>query len=227
MRKLQNIAIFGMIAAILSVSLAAAAPTTAEVEAGTAESYSWTPSTNTTTIQGGEVKQVNVSVTQVTDKWVGFWGEVSGSMVLADASGHYFYQWTIDNPTGSVVYACNDTVSNWNTLAALYADSGYLPEHLLTGHDAFNFTFTQQEDFTRPNEQTIPAVNYTVTNPTDSNFKTYALYADSGKVLVWAGLVNADQTSFKGGSITADYQILAGVDQTGASETFYFYLELK
>ena len=226
MEKNKIISIIAAIAMLFSMAVTFAAPAQAEVSAGSPESYSYTPSATSVDIIGGNVTEVNVSTVQVTDKWVGFYGQVSGSIVLGDSSGNKFYQWTISDPTGGVVYATNNTVSDWTSLQPLYADSGYLPSILLDGTDSFNNTFTSQETFTSPST-TINNVNYTTTwqgGAEGSTFKTYALYADSGATLVWAGNVQADQTSFNSG--TADYQILAGVNQIGATQTFYFYLEL-
>lgn len=227
MKKRENIAIFGIITAILSfvfsVPLALAAPVGADVTVGVSETYTPTV-TQTVTGEAGNVTEVNVSSVQVTDKWVGFWGRVSGSIVLADANGNYFYQWTVSDPTGGVVYVANSTVSNWGTLESLNITKTYLPDFLLQGTDSFNYTFTQQEDFTSPTI-TVYTVNFTLTNPAGSNFKTYALAADSGAVLVWAGKVNAGQTAFNN-TYTADYQVLAGMNTQGGQQTFYFYLEL-
>ncbi len=226
MEKNKILSIFALIAMVLGISAVVAAPTEANVTAGTPEAYNWAPTVTSTTIIGGNVSQVNVTSVQVTDKWVGFYGEVSGSIVLGDSTGNTFYQWTISDPTGGVVYATNNTVSDWSTLSPLYADSGYLPDFLISGTDSFNNTFVDQEDFVSPTI-TVNSVNYTTTWQGGSkgiDFKTYAMYADSGATLVWAGKVKADSTSFN--SNTADYQILAGVNQIGAEQTFYFYLEL-
>ncbi len=230
MKKQENIAIFGIIAAILtfvfSVQLTFAAPVGANVTVGASETYTPTV-TQTVTGEAGNVTEVNVSSVQVTDKWVGFYGQVSGSIVLADAGGNRFYEWTISNPTGGVVYASNNTVSAW-TLNPLYASSGFLPGFMIQGTDSFNNTFTQQETFTSPS-MSVANTNYTTTwqnGAQGTAFKTYALYADSGATLVWAGKINADQVSFKGGTATADYQILAGMNVQGGQQTFYFYLEL-
>ena len=209
---------------LLSLAAGYAAPVGASVTVGSSETYSPTV-TNTVNAIGGNVTEVNVSSVQVTDKWAGFYGQVSGSVVLADSSGNYFYQWTISDPTGGVVYVANNTVSSW-TLSALRTTSGYLPSHLLQGTDSFNNTFTQHEDFNSPSISVTDA-NYTTTwqgGTQGTEFKTYALYADSGATLIWAGTVNADKTSFNSGS--ADYQVLAGMDAQATLDTFYFYLEL-
>lgn len=229
MRKLQNIAIFGIIAAILSVSVAVAVPTGATVSEGTQETY--TPSAESVTTEGGNVTQVNITGVTITNKWAGFWGEVSGYIVLADSSGKNFYNWTISDPTGAVVYAANDTISDWgctNILPVEGPSDSFLPSFLIEGTDSYNNTFTSSEDVQIPLSCSARRINVTYTwqgGIQGSDFPTYALKAVSEGALIWAGKVKADQTSFKG-TPTADYQILAGVNSETGTTTFYFYLEL-
>jgi len=212
---------------LVILSFALAAPTGASVSAGAQETA---PAQNPGTVstQGGNVTAVNISAYQVTGKWAGFWGNVSGDIRLADASGNIFYRWTISNPTGGVVYACNGTVSSWTStnIAPLYASDTLLPSFLISGTDSFNYTFTSQETFTSPS-LSIANANYTYTysnsNP-GTTFKTYALKAAAEKVLIWAGKIAAGGTTFKG--TVGDYQILAGVTSQTSPTTFYFYLEL-
>jgi len=204
-----------------------AAPSGASVTPGSQETA---PSQDAGTVQteGGNVTPVDVSAYQVTGKWAGFYGNVSGDIRLADSSGNIFYKWTISDPTGGVVYACNGTVDNWasSNLAPLYASDGYLPSFLITGTDSFNNTFTQQENFGSPTI-TVNNVNYTYTysnNAPGSNFKTYALRTSDGSVLIWAGMINSQKATFN--NKVGDYQILAGVNSESNPTTFYFYLEL-
>lgn len=214
---------------LLVVPFALAAPSAADITAGTAESYTYTPTTTTTSVNGGEVQEVNVSGSVVTSKWVGFYGQVSGSILLGDSSGNVFYQWTVSDPTGAVVYAANGSVSTWDTtnIQPLYAsDAGWLPSFMLSGADSFNTTFVNQETFTS-NSLTINSVNYTTTwqgGSQGTDFKTYALKAVNDNAIIWAGKAVADKTAFNGN--TADYQILAGVNSLSGTTTYYFYLEL-
>ncbi len=221
---LPIVATFLLAYGILYEPITLAAPTNASVQVGTQERA---PSQTAGSLQteGGNVTEVNVSAYQVTTKWAGFYGTVSGDIRLADAANHIFYQWTVNDPTGGVVYATTGVITDWSSsnIAPLYASDGYLPSFLITGTDSFNNTFTQREDFSSPS-LTISAVNYTVTNPTSSSFKTYALRTSDGSILIWAGKINAGQTTFNGKS--GDYQILAGVTDQSAPTTFYFYLEL-
>ncbi len=206
---------------------ALAAPTGASVTVGEQETAPESTA-GTVTTEGGNVTAVNVSAYQVTGKWAGFWGTVSGDIRLADSTGNVFYKWTISDPTGGVVYACTGTVSDWSSsnIQPLYASDGYLPAFMLEGTDSFNNTFTQQGTFDSPS-LSISQVNYTYTyqggNP-GSDFATYALRTSDGSVLIWAGKIKAGASTFNGN--TGDYQILAGVTSESTPTTFYFYLEL-
>lgn len=229
--KLFNLAMILMALGVLLVApFAVAAPSGASITTGTQERAP-DQSPNTIPSEGGNVTQVNVSGYVVTTKWAGFYGEVSGDIRLADSSNHIFYQWTVSDPADAVVYACNDTVSDWSAsnIIPIYAENastGWLPAFLIDGTDSFNVTFASQEQF-KSNSLTIDNVNYTTTwqgGSKGSDFKTYALASYTDKTLIWAGKAVADKTAFNSG--TADYQILAGVNSQSGTTTFYFYLEL-
>ncbi len=216
---------------VLAVPLAMSAPQAATVNAGTPES--WTPSSTPGSVstQGGEVTEVNLSTYTVTSKWVGFWGNISGGIRLADASGNTFYEWTVSDPTGAFVYATNATVSSWDGLAKINgATDPILPDFLIQGTDAYNFTFQNYKDITTPGGVALTGVNYTTTwqgGSQGTNFETYALKLNSTPttydILVWAAKASPG-TSFNNKYV--HYQLLAGVDEVGTPVTFYFYLEL-
>ncbi|MEM5826005.1 MAG: hypothetical protein QW480_00330 [Candidatus Aenigmatarchaeota archaeon] len=233
MKKLENIFLIASVSMlILSIifSIAVAAPTGASVtQVGDQERGSESSSPGQVQTQGGNLTYVNVSAYQITGKWAGFYGNISGDIRLADSSNNIFYKWTISDPTGSVVYVCTGTVSSWTTanIVPLYANDNLLPSFLKSGADSFNVTFTSQEQFTSAS-LTINNVNYTYTyssNQPGNTFKTYALKATNENVMIWAGKAVRAGTSFKNTAV--DYQVLAGVPaQYPNTVTFYFYLEL-
>lgn len=228
MRKIVSLLLVGFFAIVMLNSLRSimAAPVGASVSAGTQERYE--PSPESLTTQGGNVTEVNVTGYSITSKWAGFWGNVSGGIKIADSSNNVFYEWTVSDPTGGVVYVCSDAVSDWSSsnIQPVYADDSLLPQFLREGSDAFNFTFINQETFTSPS-LSIANTNYTTTWQAGSqgtDFKTYALKSVSDSVLIWAGKIKVGET-FKGGAY-AHYQVLAGVMSTDSTTTFKFYLEL-
>jgi len=209
---------------ILAVSLVQAVPGGANVTGGVSSGVSGTTST-TTDIESGNVTYVDIYSQQVTGKWAGFYGNVSGAIILGDSANNMFYSWTVSNFDGAVVYAVNDTISNWGSSNIVSANNSVVPTHIVGSYaDNFTVTFNDTEDFNSSsiNKADIPFAK-TWQNNTQGNLRTYALYGLSENANIWAGLVDDDSTSFRGVGFTVDYQILV---PTEALTTYNFYLEL-
>ncbi|MDK2849830.1 MAG: hypothetical protein PWP03_809 [Candidatus Woesearchaeota archaeon] len=189
-------------------------PTGATVTAGTAVTGSGTTSDNIT-INAGEVMSANIYGKTITTKWAGFYGNISGGISLEDSSGNVFYNWSVSDVTGAVVYAANDTVSDWTLSNASEAD---MPAYVQgTATDSFSNTFTASEQFTSPTK-TVDNVLYAVTYGTGT-FKTYALKTTSE--IIFAGKSPGTAAGFNGNNV--DYQILVPAQ---SNTNYYFYLEL-
>jgi hypothetical protein len=65
--------------------------------------------------QGGNITRLNVSFNSQTSAWQGFAGNISGNIVLDDATGDHFYTWTLFNVSGEI-YASRNTSLNFNTI---------------------------------------------------------------------------------------------------------------
>ncbi len=204
------------------VGTASAAVNNASVTVGAESSYNSAVGAGNASVTAGGTSQVDVQSTQSTGRWAGFYGSITGSIVLADATSHWFKNWTVSNVAGAYVYASNASNPDFSTLAA--ATSTDEPSWLTTTGAADNFqnTFAQSEAQTF-NGQSVTA-NYTQTydNTGAETFKTYAL-KDGSSDLIWAALAQNDATGYNGN--TVDYQLLVPVD--GATATnYYFFLEL-
>ncbi len=209
---------------LLAVPLAYAAPDGATVTVGATERGTEnTAGTAATT--AGNVTEVNVSGTAITTRWAGFFGNISAGLVLSDAANNKFYEWTVTDVSGSVVYAADAAVTDWSTTNIVAATTADMPA-FLTGTTADNYTntYNAQEAFTS-STYNIPNTNYVATysNGAAGNLKSYSLKATTENALIWAGKALNDETSFDGGQV--DYQVLVPVDGT-TSTTYNFYLEL-
>ncbi len=209
---------------LLAMPIAYAAPDGATVTVGATERGS-SNTAGTTAVQAGNVTEVNVSGTAITTRWSGFYGNISAGLVLSDAANNKFYEWTVTDVTGSVVYASNATVSDWSTTNIVAATVADMPA-FLTGTTADNYTNTYnlQETFTSAT-YSIASTNYVATysNGVAGNLKSYSLKATTENALIWAGKALDNEVAFNGGQV--DYQILVPVDGT-TSTTYNFYLEL-
>jgi hypothetical protein len=65
--------------------------------------------------QGGNITRLNVTVSVQTSAWQGFAGNISGNLVLDDASGDRFFAWTLFNVSGEIYMSRNNTL-NFNTV---------------------------------------------------------------------------------------------------------------
>jgi hypothetical protein len=217
MRLMKEILII-LALTVMVASLVSAAPTGGTLVNGTTSHGSNSVST-TRTIHGGNVSEVNVSGSQMTTRWGGFFGSLSGSLQLSDATANKFYEWTVSNFTNAVVYAANASVSNWNLVAM---NSSTAPLFITSaGSDSYANTFTATEAFSSASIASIAATPYTTTLGAGA-LKTYALTTLDETVKIWAGKAKNDVASFQGGVV--DYQLL--VPAAAAGTTYNFYLEL-
>ncbi len=181
-------------------------------------------STSTVDIEGGNVTEVNVTGNSITGRWAGFWGEVSGGIKLTDTgNSNSFYEWSVSDVSGSVVYATNGTVSSW--AAVTPGNDSIMPAYVQADvTDNFNNTFTATEAFTSAslNVASTPYTSTWQNGAQTATLKTYSL-TEGGSTLIWAAKAVADTNSFQSGE-TVDYQLLVPADSGGL--TYTFYLEL-
>jgi hypothetical protein len=173
----------------------------------------------TRTLAGGNVSEVNVSGNQLTTRWGGFYGSISGGLALTDATANKFYEWTVSSFTDAVVYAASAPVTSW-TLVAMNASTA---PALVTaaGSDSYANTFTANEAFSSTSIGPIAGTPY-VTTLGGGGLKTYALQTLDESTKVWAGKAVNNAASFSGGVV--DYQLL--LPAAAAGTTYSFYLEL-
>ncbi len=79
----------------------------------------WTQNPGSVTTEGGNITEVNVSLTSLTDKWADFFGNVSGSLRLTDSSNtHYVYDWSWTVTSGGEVCVANASTFDWASAQA-------------------------------------------------------------------------------------------------------------
>ena len=209
---------------LLAMPIALAAPDGATVTVGATERGS-SNAAGTASTEAGNVTEVNISGTAITSRWAGFYGNISAGLVLSDAANNKFYEWTVSDVSGAVVYATNASVSDWSTSNIVAATASDMPAFLTQSTaDNYSNTYNAQEAFTSAT-YSIANTNYAATysNGVAGNLKSYSLKATTENALIWAGKALDDETAFDGGQV--DYQVLVPVDGT-TTTTYNFYLEL-
>ncbi len=220
----MRIGIWVLALALLVAPFVFAAPTSVQnVSEGTAETYTPTIVDNNTTIAAGYVKEVNISIENVTGYWAGIYGNLTQSYVLADAAGNIFYKWNVANLTGHVLLATAADV-NWNGLtvpvttadvnAAVWKASTYPPTD-----ENVESTFATQ-DTTGSVCYVANAYYVNTYDNTGAAVWPTCIIKDNQGNIVFDAPIRQDQNSFNGTKV--DYQALVAATSTGT--TYYFYV---
>ena len=137
-----------------------------------------TAGAQTVTAIAGNITYVNLTSFSVTRTWQGYYGEVSGTIVLADASNYTIYDWNNANPDGRV-YAARVNNVDWSTIACATL--------LELSDDEAQYTGTNITN--RDNEGPIDRPNVTFVKSTAPGVSQYANYST-----FWVGDIQINGT---------------------------------
>ncbi len=196
--------------------------------------------------QAGNVTQVNIASTTITQSWQGYFGTITASLVLADSSNNQFYNWSIINPSGEVYSSPNSSVA-WANIKCF--------NYTADGAEAINLSIVQGATWFNISSSSADAINNTYNITTHSGFdvgsvaispnscpSTY-VYDNTGyqtssfenilltdnSSLVFTTILEDDVTGFDASSY--DFQMLVAENGHGsaASSTtpYYFWVEIS
>jgi len=180
----------------------------------------------TVTAQGGNVTSANITVDSITEKWSAYYGQLTATERLADASGNNFYQWTVDNPTatGSFVYAVPSGNGAPESLEAVTNPNGFLGSEFNSGADSADKTFNKTETLDGVSG-TAAADTFVSGSPSDTFTSGVANdTALDGNTSVYLAEVQQDSNGFDGNA--HDFQLLVGVGESTATQDFDFYAKI-
>lgn len=192
--------------------------------------------------EGGYITEMDMTGDSQTVKWQGYYGDITGSVRLADANGDYMYTWAWSAGTGGAVFAVarstmpnfgvvdtnNPTVAQADTALEIATWSG-------TGTDNVTATLTGTNSaafYVAGNTIDLGSRNATYTlKKTDnlaSEFEEVLLAdraVDTVDDMIWTCLIVDQAEDYTGGN--SDYQmIVPATDIGGGTTTYYFYVEL-
>ena len=186
--------------------------------------------------QAGNVTQLEINATSVTTSWQGFYGNVTGKILLADAAGNNFYDWNMSVPSGEV-YASRSNAVTWAGInctnqTALYSEETTLGQ-ASNDPDSINNTFT----LTSHPAFLVGSSNMTTCRSTKAYESTGQMGSSYWQILLNDGTNNVYTTLLDtAGTIGFDdrpwqFQLLVGENgKTGQEATitpYYFYVELQ
>jgi hypothetical protein len=232
MRKKQEKIVFAIFVlfCIFAIKEIKADPTGATMTQGNSSRGS-NPGVQTANAQAGNVTQLNIDQTRITDIWQGFFGNVSGRIVLQNSGGNSFYDWTVAQVTGEV-YATRNTVSSWSTVNCTNSTQWQNEETALsianTSTDGINETYnsTAHPAFMVGNTQLSGCRSTRPFNSTGQagQFWNILLNSDPANV-VYASLLVDNSNAFD--NTTVDFELLVPTNRTTSTAVYYFYAELN
>ncbi|MBU1199330.1 MAG: hypothetical protein KKF46_03425 [Nanoarchaeota archaeon] len=205
---------------------------------------------NISTVTAGNVSQINFTALSVTKAWAGYYGEITGRIVLENIERYVFYNWTSTEPKGEI-YAATDNSITWASIKCFNeTDTGAInlssqeakygidsidvdgidETFNLTDHIAFQVGTNPIGVDSCPSTYVYGAAGYQTTHFSN------VLLTDAA-TLVFTTIIendeidnNTDVVGFDG--VTHDFQLLLAEDgHDGGPEdvttTYYFWAEIE
>lgn len=113
----------------------------------------------------GNVTELNIQGFTITQSWQGYYGNVSGTIQLADANDRVFYNWSLASPQGEVYASTNDSL-DWTNIQCLnYSASGTFADDSANagGTSQFGLNLTQVESSFNISSDDVDGLNETFT----------------------------------------------------------------
>ncbi len=186
----------------------------------------------------GNVTELTVLGSTVTQSWQGYFGNVSGSIELADGSGNAMYNWSLASPQGEVFASTANSVTwasidcfNWTADGTALETSFNINDSAdginetfsaANSHDQF---YVGNKKFTVGECMSTKVFDSTGTG-VDNNFEEVLL--NDGTNTVFASLLENDMTGFD--STSHDFEMLVLEDGHAgdvATTQYFFYIELE
>jgi len=183
----------------------------------------------------GNLTELAVFGRTITQSWQGYYGNVSGSIVLKDGTGNVFYNWSVVNPTGEVYVSRSSGVNFANISCASSSDISIEEDN--SGQNASDvdsisntFSVTDHPSFyvghKEISENSCFSTNIFDLSGVSSSSFYEVLLSDNSANLVYTAILERDVLGFDLKS--HDFEVIVSEDGH-RSDTFttpyYFYVE--
>ena len=185
----------------------------------------------------GNVTELNIRGYTTTQSWQGYYGNVSGTIELADSSDYVFYNWSVASPEGEVYASTSDNV-DWASISCFNMSNNTALNNLETTFnidsddvDGVNetFIFNNHEEFYTANNyfSSGQCSNTKLYNSSGSGIFDEVLLSD-GSNIVFGSLLKEDEVGFNNKPYDFEMLVLEDGHGTDTSPTsYYFYVELE
>jgi len=234
---------------LMTMAFVWAAPTAPDTISKKSDQRVSTTPAYTVQALAGNVTLMNIDARTITRFWQGYYGNVTGTIVLGDADNFTMYQWAMASPQGEI-YAIHNTTAtiNWTNLGCIVNET-LVQEEIWLGtnqsgadEDDINYTFDRYD---HPSFYVGPlrfqnCRSTSVNSTGDSTIFWETLLMDNGTnvstvtddVVIYTGIISQDTTGFD--ARTHDFQLLVAEPGSGAESwpygtitNYYFYVELE
>ncbi|MGD9276666.1 MAG: hypothetical protein PVJ67_05820 [Candidatus Pacearchaeota archaeon] len=237
--KFRSLVLMSVLVMTLSLSVVMAIiPSGGTVVGGTnATAPADAPDTNPAF--AGNVTEITITGYTTTQSWQGYYGNVSGTIQLADASDNVMYNWSLADPEGEVYASTAGTIA-WASIACYDVDTdslGLEATYNIASDDVdgLNETFAvKNHDMFYTNSVQIVADScdsvqlYDDTGASvDQHFEEVIL-TDTTNAVFASILEEASVAGFD--DVDHDFEMLVLEDGHGTdldTTTYYFYVELE
>jgi len=183
----------------------------------------------------GNVTEINIFGFSTSQSWQGYYGEVSGTIQLANGDDEVMYNWSSESPDEEV-YATRDFDVNFVTAGCadsseIVGEENYLSQDT-DDSDSVSNTFNEKNhgEFYVGTTQIIADSCNSTTLINSTGGKTFyeVLLADGASNIIYTALINQNAEGFDGS--THDFEMIVGEKGKAgdvAVTTYYFYIELS
>lgn len=239
MKGTKNLVIMVALVTLFIVSIVSAAPIGVldSSVTGVSSSTRSTIAPYNISAQAGNVTEMNIDAITITNYWQGYYGNVTGTIVLADSSNATMYDWTQATASGQI-YASRSNSITWSGIVCANAGNITAEDAAIgaTGKtDSVSNTFsvsTEHEAFVVGTVSigagTCAEANlHNETGGKELDLFTNVLLADSSSNMVYTSILNNDALGFD--NRQHDFQMIVGENGTNSNTDttpYYFWVEL-
>jgi hypothetical protein len=202
-------------------------------------------SAQSVTAEAGNVTLLEINTSLITKRWQGYYGNLSGTITLQDASGNVFYDWSATGSTGfsptGTIFAANDSSIIWANVSCVNFDGDGTSEGInltqletkygMSSTDADGF----DETFSGINNVDIGSRTLTGCNATNVYTNSSSLTGRWNETLltqnatvnsiIFATQVESNLYGFNNN--TWDFQMIVAEADSVTVDAYYFYVELS
>lgn len=217
------LALFGVMlfGAGLVMAISGAVPTLV------ADQARWAGNTSGSDVtEGGNISAVNVAGSTLTDRWAAYFGNVSGTILLADSTNASVYTWAWTSSNGGEV--CLSTGPAYVFTSAVAAVPSEIDTAFSLGAASDNATKTFTTTGCTLNFNSIASIINIPDVSTTGGFVTCAIKAGGTAKANHAFCTKINDSGTAYNSASANYQVMVPTEPVVATtETYYFYMELN